>query len=167
MTQDLQEFNAPTKRERRHVAKPSVLRKLLWLIGGVVVGLFLGSAGAFVQADRFHVKTTTIPYGVVLSLLMFVVTGLYIAREYQSRWPVIGMALGWVLGTIMMAVESGTGDLAIAVSNRATGYLIAGSIFGGLIAAMPPMRRFVPPAAQLADEGDALESTESTESATN
>ena len=151
MSQDLHEYTEPETHSRRHVAKPSVLRKLVWLVAGVLVGLFLGTAGAFVQADRFHIKTTTIPYGVVLSLLMFVLAGLYAAREFQSRWPVIGMAIGWVLGTILMAVETGTGDLAIAVSNRATGYLIAGSVLGGLVAAMPPLRRFVPAPASVTE----------------
>lgn len=126
---------------RRHAGKPTALRKLFWLASGIVVGLLLGTIGAFVQADRFHIETITIPYGVVLALLMFLVTGLYIARELQSRWPAIGMAIGWVLGTIVMAIETVTGDLAIAVSNRATGYLIAGSVLGGLVAAMPPLRR--------------------------
>lgn len=146
MSVDLHDYTEPAApyanhSPRRHAVKPSVLRKLLWLIAGVVVGLFLGAAGAFIQADRFHINTVLIPYGAVLALLMFVISGLYVAREFQSRWPVIGMAIGWVLGTIMMAVETATGDLAISVSNRATGYLIAGSIFGGLVAAMPPMRR--------------------------
>ena len=128
----------------RHTPKPSKLRKLLWLIAGIIAGVVLGSAGAFVQAGRFHVKTTTIPYGVALALLMFVVSALYVGREFQSRWPVIGMAIGWVIGTIALAIETATGDLAISVSNRATAYLVAGSVLGGLVAAMPPLRRFVP-----------------------
>ena len=165
MSLDLHEYTAPESHSRRHVAKPSVLRKLIWFVAGIAAGLLLGAIGGFVQADRYHLKTSTIPYGVVLSLLMFVLAAVYAAREYQSRWPAIGMVIGWVLGTILMAVESNTGDLAIAVSNRATGYLIAGSVLGGLVAAMPPLRRFVPqPFAS--DESEQAHS-EDNESATN
>ncbi len=139
-------------RTARHTAAPRKSRKLLWLTGGILGGTALGGIGAFVQAGRVHIGTSTVPYGSVLSILMFAASALYVAREYQSRWPAIGMAIGWVLGTITLATETATGDLAIAVSNRATIYLVVGSILGGLVASMPPMRRFTPELPETEDE---------------
>lgn len=111
-------------------------------MGGLaLIGLAIGIAGGFVQADRWVVAAPwgvlAVPWGMVLVLatLMVVIRGA--CWLVLTRWGGGVLFAGWVLGTLMMASQSPSGDLAISAGGRQWTYLLAGVVLGSAAVTLP------------------------------
>lgn len=116
------------------------MRKLAWLVVGAFAGVVVGVVAAFVRADRMRIAGTMVPYGIVLALLGVVVSQLWLARRFQSRWISIGFAVGWVAITIVLGAANGTDDLVIPSGGTSAAYVLIGAILVSMCAAIPPLR---------------------------
>jgi hypothetical protein len=94
----------------------------------------------FAHADRIVILGIRIPYGLVLSLSICFLTILWLNRQFQTRLAGTVFLVAWVLVTLRMAIESGTGDLIFTVTWYSTAYIIAGAVLLSMAAVLPPMR---------------------------
>jgi hypothetical protein len=118
-----------------------VIGRVLGALALVVLGLVIGSIGAFVQAARWIVDTPwgvwSIPWGVALvwvTLLIAVRGGTWLIRTRWGSWAVL---VGWLAATIAFATESPSGDLALSGGGRQMTYLVGGVILGSAAATFP------------------------------
>ena len=109
---------------------------LLLLLLGVVVGL----AGAFVQAQRVVVDSpwgpVTVPWGVPvvwIALVLAVRGGVWAGRARWGGWVV---AAGWLVATLLFSVDSPSGDIALSGGFRQTVYLLGGVILAAVAASV-------------------------------
>ena len=106
------------------------------LIGGFVFGVI----GAFVQADRIVIEgetTVVIPWGVIVVLVALVAVIRGGAWAIRSRLGGIAVFVGWIVATLLMAVESSSGDLALSSGGRQMAYLLIGAVLGAGAATFP------------------------------
>lgn len=110
----------------------------------LVVGVVLGLAGAFVQAQRLVLDTpwgaATIPWGVPvvwIALVAAIRGGVWWIR---TRWGGTAVAVGWVLTTIALSAESPSGDVALSGGGRQLTYLLGGVILASAAASIPMPR---------------------------
>jgi hypothetical protein len=119
--------------------------RALGYIGCLLVGLAVGTMGAFVQAQRqvFGVSdlVVAIPWGALLVLLALVVTIRGAWWVVGSRWSALLVVAGWLAATLGFALESGSGDLAISAGARQWGYVIGGAMLGAAACSLPPPPR--------------------------
>lgn len=116
------------------------MRKFFLVVIGALAGVVVGVVAAFVRADRIRISGTMVPYGIVLALLGVVVSQLWLARRFQSRWISIGFAAGWVTITIVLGSTSGADDLVIPSNAVSAAYVLIGAVLVSMCAAMPPLR---------------------------
>ena len=109
--------------------------------GLVLLGLAIGTLGAFVQAARWIIErqgsSVTIPWGVLIvwiTLLAAVRAGTWLLRTRWGSWAVLA---GWLGATIIFAAESPSGDLALSEGTRQMTYLVGGVILGSAAATFP------------------------------
>lgn len=121
------------------------MRKFLVLAVGTVSGVAFGACGAFVQADRVIVAGVTVPYGVALAVSCVVAWQLWLAREYGMRLAAAGVALGWIVATLVLGLATSSEDVVLAANTRATAYLVIGAISVTVCAFAPPLRRLTDP----------------------
>ena len=117
---------------------------------GLIVGLVLGLAGAFVQAQRAIVELpwglTPIPWGVPvvwIALVSGIRGGAWLVR---SRWGAWAVAVGWLAATVLLSAETGSGDVALSGGGRQLTYLLGGVILASAAASLPLPRGTQPPA---------------------
>lgn len=106
------------------------------LLGGFVFGVI----GAFVQADRIVIEgdsTIVIPWGVVVVLLALVAVIRGGAWLVRARLGGAMVFIGWIAATLLLAVESPSGDLALSSGGRQMAYLLIGAILGAGAATFP------------------------------
>lgn len=106
------------------------------LLGGFVFGVI----GAFVQADRLVIEgdsTIVIPWGVVVVLLALVAVIRGGAWLVRARLGGAMVFIGWIAATLLLAVESSSGDLALSSGGRQLAYLLIGAILGAGAATFP------------------------------
>ncbi len=124
--------------------------RVLAYVGCLLVGLFMGIAGAFLQGARFLVGGVTVPWGMVLALIALLVlvrAGIELTRSRWGGWIVL---LAWIATTVAFAAELPSGDLVISAGGRQMAYLLGGVIVGAAAATVPPvdrLRRPGPPSA--------------------
>ncbi len=116
-----------------------------YLIGGV----FLGAAGAVITAARVVVGTTTVPWGLVLSVLTLALCVRGAAWLAGTRRAAAAVLIGWVVAVLTVATVNPGGDVLLPDLPRTTAFLIAGVALG-LLAAVWPLPAG---AAELAEEG--------------
>lgn len=110
----------------------------------VVLGVVLGVAGAFLQAERLVSSgpwgPVVVPWGVgvVWIVLLLAVRGG--AWALCSRWGASAVAVGWLVGTVAMSAESPSGDLALSGGGRQMTYLLGGVILASAAATLPVPR---------------------------
>lgn len=116
----------------------------------VLVGLVLGLAGAFVQAQRAIVDLpwglTAIPWGVPIvwiALVSGIRGGAWLVR---SRWGAWAVAAGWLAATVLLSTETASGDVALSGGGRQLTYLLGGVILASAAASLPLPRGTEPPA---------------------
>ena len=116
------------------------MTKLRIVLISAVVGVFVSTIAGFAHADRIVILGIRIPYGLVLSLSICFLTILWLNRQFQTRLAGTVFTVSWVLITLRMAIESGTGDLVFTVTWYSTSYIIAGAVLLSMAAVLPAMR---------------------------
>jgi hypothetical protein len=94
----------------------------------LVLGLFLGFAGALIQTYTITLGSVRLPAGAALSLVAVVLVARAGAWWQGSRLGAITFSVGWLGATLMMGSTTGAGDLILSSGTRQVGYLIGGTI---------------------------------------
>ena len=122
-----------------------LLRRAVSLVLVLGIGLALGIVGAFVQAARIIVTgpwgAVPIPWGMALVLIVLLLAIRGAAWWLRSRWGGWLLFLGWVVGTVLLSLESPSGDTAISAGGRQWAYLLIGVIVGAACATFPVIDR--------------------------
>jgi hypothetical protein len=116
------------------------MTKLRIVLFSAIVGAFVSIIAGFAHADRLVIAGIRIPYGLVLSLSICLLTVLWLNRQFQTRLAGTVFTVSWVLITLRMAIESANGDLVFTVTWYSTSYIIAGAILLSMAAVLPAMR---------------------------
>lgn len=114
--------------------------RIAWAVGSLVVGVAIGLAGAFIQAQRSIVdllgSTTAFPWGLLIAVAVLLVAIRGATWGMRSRWGGWLLLAGWLVATIAMAAESPSGDVALSGGGRQMTYLLAGVILGSAAATL-------------------------------
>ena len=116
------------------------MTKLRIALFSAFVGAFVSIIAGFAHADRIVILGIRVPYGLVLSLSICLLTILWLNRQFQTRLAGTVCTVIWVLITLRMAIESGNGDLVFTVTWYSTSYIIAGAVLLSMAAVLPAMR---------------------------
>ena len=116
------------------------MTKLRIVLFSAFVGAFVSIIAGFAHADRIVILGIRVPYGLVLSLSICLLTILWLHRQFQTRLAGTVFTVIWVLITLRMAIESGNGDLVFTVTWYSTSYIIAGAVLLSMAAVLPAMR---------------------------
>ena len=116
------------------------MTKLRIVLLSAIVGAFVSIIAGFAHADRIVILGIRVPYGLVLSLSICLLTILWLNRQFQTRLAGTVFTVIWVLITLRMAIESGNGDLVFTVTWYSTSYIIAGAVLLSMAAVLPAMR---------------------------
>ena len=116
------------------------MTKLRIVLFSGFVGAFVSIIAGFAHADRIVILGIRVPYGLVLSLSICLLTILWLHRQFQTRLAGTVFTAIWVLITLRMAIESGNGDLVFTVTWYSTSYIIAGAVLLSMAAVLPAMR---------------------------
>ena len=113
-----------------------------WLIaatiGFAVLGLLLGAVLAFWQAARFSIGPVTIPWGVVVAVIVLLAVIRIAVTAVGSRWAGAAVLAGWLVATVALATRTPwAGDLIISSGTRQLMYLLAGVVAGAAAASLP------------------------------
>lgn len=110
----------------------------------LLLGLVIGIAGAFVQAQRLVLETpwgvVTVPWGVPLVWVALVVVVRGGVWALGSRWGGWAVAGGWLVATVALSAESPSGDVALSGGGRQFVYLLGGVILASAAASIPVPR---------------------------
>jgi len=113
----------------------------------LLIGLLVGTLGAFLQASRSMVAGVAIPWGTVLVLIALVVLIRGAIEVADSRWAGWALFAGWLGATVLFASPMPWGALVISAGNRQMAYLIGGVILGAMAATIPSLARLRRPRA--------------------
>ncbi|MFM1777579.1 MAG: hypothetical protein RL741_197 [Actinomycetota bacterium] len=116
------------------------MTKLRIVLFSAFVGAFVSIIAGFAHADRIVILGIRVPYGLVLSLSICLLTILWLNRQFQTRLAGTVFTVIWVLITLRMAIESGNGDLVFTVTWYSTSYIIAGAVLLSMATVLPAMR---------------------------
>ena len=107
----------------------------------LAAGMAVGLVGGFVQAMRVVVDAPwgiiAIPWGFLLVLIVMVVVVRGASWALESRAGGFLALAGWLLLTLLLASQSGRGDVVIAAGARQWMYLLGGSVLGAAVATLP------------------------------
>ena len=113
-----------------------------WVLGLLLLllGLVIGVAGAFIQAQRLVLDTAwgvvSIPWGVPLVWIGLVIVIRGGVWALGSRWGGWAVAAGWLAATIALSAESPSGDVALSGGGRQFVYLLGGVILASAAASI-------------------------------
>lgn len=106
----------------------------------VLVGLAIGVAGAFVQAQRLVLDTpwglTSLPWGVPVVWIALVAAIRGGVWGLGTRWGGWAVAAGWLVATVAASAESPSGDVALSGGGRQLAYLLGGVILASAAASL-------------------------------
>lgn len=113
-----------------------------WLIVGVlgfaILGAVVGAVLAFWQAARLTLGPVTIPWGLVVAVVVLLVVIRISIRVLGSRWAGAAVLGGWLVATIVFATRTPwAGDLIISSGTRQLIYLMVGVVAGAAAASLP------------------------------
>lgn len=123
------------------------LARGLLAVAALLVGLLVGTLGAFLQASRAVVAGVPIPWGTVLVLVALVVLIRGAVELADSRWAGWALFAGWLGATVLFASPMPWGALVISAGNRQMAYLLGGVILGAMAATVPSLARLRRPRA--------------------
>ena len=113
-------------------------------LAAVLCGVIVGSIGAFVQAARvvWSVAGTVIalPWGLVLVLVMLLILIRGVGGLLGSRGGSWAVLAGWLGSTVLFAIETSSGDVAIGAGGRQWLYVLGGTILGAAASTIPVRR---------------------------
>jgi len=112
------------------------------VVRGVIVaavGVVAGLTGAFLQAVRWTPTwgSWTMPWGLILALILLVVLIRGAVWFVQSRWGGWLCFGTWLMATAVMAFESPSGDVALGSGTRPLFYVVLAGILGAFAATLP------------------------------
>ena len=117
------------------------MSRVLGLLLSLVVGLVIGLAGAFVQAQRLLVDSpwgvVPIPWGVLLVWIALVAAIRGATWGVGTRWAGWTIFVGWLISTIVLSADSPSGDVALSGGGRQMTYLLAGVVIASAAASLP------------------------------
>jgi hypothetical protein len=117
------------------------MSRVLGLLLSLVVGLVIGLAGAFVQAQRLLVDSpwgvVPIPWGVLLVWIALVAAIRGATWGVGTRWAGWTVFVGWLISTIVLSADSPSGDVALSGGGRQMTYLLAGVVIASAAASLP------------------------------
>lgn len=120
---------------------PEPLRRILVLLGFVLMGFAIGVAGAFIQAQRFILAVgdfvVVIPWGTALMLIAITVLTRLATVAAGTRWAGWLFFTCWLAATVLLSADSPSGDLAISSGARQMVYLFGGIVLGAAAATLP------------------------------
>jgi hypothetical protein len=121
-------------------------RRLGLAVIGLLVGMLVGLAGAYVQAIRYIWDSpwgyVVIPWGALLVMLVLVLTVRGAAWLAMTRWSGWAAFVGWLVMTLVLSSESPGGSVALSGGGRQLFYLIGGVVIATATATIPvPLRR--------------------------
>ena len=116
------------------------MTKLRIVLSSAILGAFVSTIAGFAHADRIVILGIRVPYGLVLSLSICLLSILWLNRQFQTRLAGTVFTVSWVLITLRMAIESENGDLVFTVTWYSTTYIIAGAVLLSMAAVFPAMR---------------------------
>ena len=114
------------------------MSRMTVLVGAPLLGAVLGIAGAFVHAARSAVFGVSVPWGLVLSFLcvVFCVRAATVLAGVRSAGVLL--FLGWLLPTVVSALQSTDGDLGLQANWRSTVYLFGTVIVASTLMVLRP-----------------------------
>jgi hypothetical protein len=112
---------------------------LTWIALGVG-GLVLGSLGALVQADRRVSGDRTVPWGLVLVVVVVAVCIRAASYLVGNRRGGAVVAAGWLVPTLVLSGQGPGGDVILPSTARSTWYLGATAVIA-LVALLWPLPR--------------------------
>lgn len=115
--------------------------RAMGLVSCALLGVLVGTVGAFVQAARAQVAGMTIPWGLVLMLLLLLAAVRLGVEATQTRWGGWCVFAAWLLATVAFAAELPSGALVISAGDRQMAYLFGGVVLGAAAATVPALAR--------------------------
>lgn len=114
---------------------------IAFAFAGFAIGLLVGVIGAFLQAARTVVAGITIPWGTALMLVVLLLVVRGAVEAARSRWAGWAAFAGWIVATVVFALEMPWGALVISAGGRQMAYLLGGVILASAAATVPPLDR--------------------------
>ena len=115
--------------------------RALGLLLALIVGLTVGLAGAFVQAQRLLADSpwgvVPIPWGVLLVWIALVAAIRGATWGLGTRWAGWVVFTGWLMSTVALSADSPSGDVALSGGGRQMTYLLAGVVIASAAASLP------------------------------
>lgn len=130
-----------------------------WALGLLLLllGLVIGVAGAFIQAQRLVLDTAwgvvSIPWGVPVVWVGLVIVIRGGVWALGSRWGGWAVAGGWLAATVALSAESPSGDVALSGGGRQFVYLLGGVILASAAASIALPRGARSPVEETRNEG--------------
>jgi len=128
--------DVPAARTRGAGPRVSVLTWIALAFGGLV----LGSLGALVQADRRVSGDRTVPWGLVLVVVVVAVCIRAASYLVGSRRGGAFVAVGWLVATLALSGQGPGGDVILPSTARSTWYLGTTAVIA-LVALLWPLPR--------------------------
>lgn len=110
-------------------------------VGAVGAGVVTGVVGAFLQAVRLSLGGWTIPVGLGITLILFLVLVRAVIEATGVRWTGWLAFAGWLIATVVYAAELPSGSLVISAGGRQMTYLLGGVVIAAAAATIPPIGR--------------------------
>jgi hypothetical protein len=110
---------------------------LLALPGGFLLGVMTG----ILQACSFKVGTVPIQWGLVAALFLIWIAIRLPSYDVGTRWVGVLVSLGWVIATVMLAIQTPAGDQVLVGDTSSMVYIALGSVCVGIAAAWPLIRK--------------------------
>ena len=108
------------------------------LIGAPILGAILGISGAFVHAARTPVLGVWIPWGLALAFLTVVVCVRAATVMAGLRSAGVLLFCGWLLPTVISALQSTDGDLGLQGNWRSSAYLFGTVVVASTVMVLRP-----------------------------
>lgn len=116
-----------------------MIARILGFVGVLAIGLVIGVVGGFVQSMRWVTPLAglALPWGAVLATataLLAVRAAVWLLRRRSAGWVTL---TGWVVGTLVVATRSPSGDLALSAGTRQWAYVLAVVVLGAAASTFP------------------------------
>ena len=98
-----------------------------------LAGVWLGAAGAFVQAITFDVAGVALPVGLVATLTVTAAVLLAGARVMRGRAGAAVPALGWLVAVLVLSSQRPEGDLVLPANGGSYAFLLLGTVVVGAV----------------------------------
>jgi hypothetical protein len=106
---------------------------VLALPGGFLLGLLTG----ILQACTFKVGSIPIQWGIPAALFLIWIAVRLPSYDVRTRWAGILVSIGWLIGTVMLAIRTPAGAQVLVGDTGSMVYIALGSVCVGVAAAWP------------------------------